>query len=255
MASGRFSRSLLAVAAAVVVAASLAGCCATCTPCTEGTSCPPFPVDPDPCSTYCLKWVPPVYRDVPRVCQTKPPCIESYEVCTTETKFQEVCTPGTCKNVTVPDTCRMYNVVQVTPAREEWVQVPCRDCAGCEVEDCWRRVRVPPKYDVCPRCETDEGYSYCMTTPPEYSVVAVPCPRRDVRTEYQPAQYDIVYEKQCFTPGHWEWEKRACAECPPACPPGGFCAPPPTATPSCSTCVPAGRRLDRPTWGRCPSAD
>ena len=250
MAGHRLSRGVV-VLGALLAAGVLAGCSS------GRSSQPPFPVDPDPCAAYCLKWVPPVYRDVPRVCMTKPSCIQSYEVCTHETRFREVCTPGTCRTVTVPDECHNYNIVQMTPAREEWRRVDCVDCAGCDVENCWKRVRVPPQYSVCPRCETKEGYSYCVETPPTYSVVAETVPTRDVRCEYIPAEYDVVMDRECFVPGHWEWEKRVCPDAEPPCPPPALCAPPPTGGVPCSTCPkPAvGRRLDRPTWGRCPSAD
>lgn len=253
MAGHRLARGVVAFGA-LLSAAALAGCSSG-----GGAARPAFPADPDPCAAYCLKWVPPVYRDVPRVCRTKPPEIRSYEVCTLETRFREVCTPGTCRTVTVPDECQMYNIVQATPARQEWRQVECCDCAGCEVEDCWKRVRVPPTYAVCPRCETKEGYSYCVETPPTYSVVTEQVPRKDVKCEYVPAEYDVKMDREVYVPGHWQWEKRFCPECEPECPPpAGFCAPSPTPTAGCAPCqarAGAVRRLDRPTWGRCPSAD
>jgi hypothetical protein len=243
----------------VVASAGLVGAVAVAAGCSSGTARPPFPADPDPCAAYCLKWVPPVYRDVPRVCMTKPPCERSYDVCTVRTRYRTVCVPGECKNVTVPDETQVHQVVQVTPAREEWRQVECRDCFGCDVDDCWRRVRVPPTYDVCVRCETKEGFSYCVEPPPTFVQVAETCPTTECRTEYVPAEYGIRYERECYQPGHWVWEKRDCAEPVPDCPPVAVCAPCPHGKARCDACPPpsAPRRVAPPraTWGRCPPAD
>jgi hypothetical protein len=188
---------------------------------------------------------------------TKAPTSRSYEVCTLETRYRTVCVPGECRTVEVPDECRRYQVVQRTPAREEWRRVECEDCFGCEVEDCYRRVRIPPTYDVCERCETKEGYAYCVETPPVRQVVAETVPCTTHRCEYVPAEYGICYDRECYTPGHWVWEKRACAEEAPPCPPSCLCAPCPSAQGAhCDPCKGTPiRRATRPTWGRCPPAD
>jgi hypothetical protein len=247
----RFAWGRVLVVGGLVSGALLGAGCA-------GYSNPPFPVDPDPCATYCLKYVPPVYREVPRVTMTKAPCSRSYQVCTIQTKVRTVCKPGECKTVCVPDECRQTSIVQVEPAREEWRRVECEDCYGCEIDCCFRRVRVPPKYDVCPRCEVDEGFTYCVQAPPTYETVVESEPCTQTRCEYVPAEYGICYDKQCWTPGHWVWEKRDCAF-PEPCPPTAICAPQPTPGEPCPTaaCPPVAtiKRVNRPTWGRCPPAD
>src|SRR5947207_14292415 len=43
---------------------------------------PPYPDDPDPCAAYCLCWVPPTCRDVPRLVCCCP------EQCRTEKVFR-----------------------------------------------------------------------------------------------------------------------------------------------------------------------
>src|SRR5688572_15769236 len=101
MARDRFVRQGALVRRGLAAALVLGG--AALTACSGGPGQPPFPQNPDPCSSYCLKWVPPTYREVPRVCMTKPPCSRDYEVCTANTCFREVVTPGVCKTVTVPD--------------------------------------------------------------------------------------------------------------------------------------------------------
>jgi hypothetical protein len=256
MARDRFAR-----ARALVLGGLLAGAALGAAGCSSGTAKPPFPADPDPCAAYCLKWVPPVYRDVPRVTMTKAPCVRSYEVCTHETRARSVCVPGECKTITVPDVCRETAIVQVKPPRWEWRQVECEDCYGCEVECCWRRVRVPPEYDVCPKCETEEGFTYCVTTPPQRDVVFEQVPCTQSRCEYVPAEYGVCYDKECWTPGHWVWEKRDCAPPPPECP-KCVCAPCPSEQgPYCDPCRNTPIRsmakpsTAKPTWGRCPPAD
>jgi hypothetical protein len=250
MARDRFAR-----ARTLVLGGLLAAAAATATGCSSGGYAQPaFPADPDPCAAYCLKWVPPVYRDVPRVVMTKAPCVTSHEVCTVETRARTVCRPGECKTITVPDVCRETAIAQVKPARWEWRQVECEDCYGCEVECCWRRVRVPPEYAACPKCEVDEGFTYCVETPPTYDVVFDRVPCTQTRCEYVPAQYGIEYEKECWTPGHWVWEKRDCAGPEPECP-KAVCGPVPPAPTPCEPCAAPVGRPARPTWGHCPPAD
>lgn len=211
----RFATALAAAALLVT-----AGCSSS-----QGAK-PPFPSDPDPCAAYCLHWVPPVYREVPKFV---PGCgkVVTKNVPVERVEFCEVCKPGVCKTVCVPDQCRRYGAVEVEPARDEWVKVNCPDpCTGC-CEDCWKVVRVPPKYKWCEKCETEKGFAYCYTTPPEYDVVAKTVRTCEQVPQYVPSPGKVVMVQELFSPGHWEWQKRYdCRDCrtcpkPPDCAPMG----------------------------------
>jgi hypothetical protein len=189
---------------------------------------PPFPVEDDPCASYCLVWVPPVYRDVPCV---EPGCGKwrTEKVMKEKLDFIEVCKPGKYTQHCVPDQCRHENFVQVTPAKDEWKKV----CCPCSCEECWQKVKIPPKYKVCKKCETDQGFTYCSFCPPEYDVV--PCKTRvcEEKQVYCPAVPKVTYRKEVYAPGHWEWQKRYDCVVPKTCPEKKLCVSPAVECPTC----------------------
>jgi hypothetical protein len=210
---GRFAAALAAAAAFVS-----AGCSS------GGAGRPPYPTDPDPCASYCLKWVPPVYRPTPKFCAA-PGKVVTRNVPVEKVVFQEVCRPGRCETKCVPDQCRRYGAVEVQPARTEWVKVKCKDPCTCCEEDCWKAVRVPPKFAWCEKCEVEKGFEYCSWTPPEYDVVARTVRSCEKVPTYIPGGATAVMVPELYTPGHWVWEKRYdCRECK-TCPPPPNCAP------------------------------
>ena len=208
---------------------------------------PPFPVDDDPCASYCAVWVPPVYRDVPVV---QPGCgkYKCEKVQKEQLDFVEVCKPAKYTPKCVPDKCRHENFVQVTPGRDDWKKV----CCPCSCEDCYRKVHVPPKYKLCERCETDQGFTYCSFCPPEYDVVPKKCRVCEDKQVYCPPEFKVAYRKELYAPGHWEWQKRYDCTFPKACPAKKLCVPPcaepdfcpPPAPPPAAPCgcAPTARR-------------
>ena len=188
---------------------------------------PPFPSDPDACAAYCLKWVEPVYRDVPVVSGPCGKCV-TQKVRVERVEFDEVVKPGCYETRRTPDRCRQFGAVEVEPARDEWVRVACNDPCGCGVnKDCYKPVRIPPKYKWCEKTETEKGIAYCAFTPPEYAIVPRTVTKCETVERYVPADPKVTYRKELFEPGHWVWEKRYdCPSCEKkACPPRPNCAP------------------------------
>lgn len=206
MTSSRFGWSRLWALAAVLVAGFAVGCSSSRRPPID------YPVDPDPSSTYCLKYLPPTYREVPTLVQCKPAKVCQECSWRKEITFDEVCTPGSYEKKCTP--CRTKKSVEVVvePARTEWVKAPC----ACEKDGCcFKPVTIPARTKCCDVTETEKGLEYCAFTPPQYSVVqktrivAVPTP------VYKPAQYDVRWQKEEFMPGRWVWTKRD--DCCPPC--------------------------------------
>jgi len=225
-----------------VVALATAGC-------SSGSGRPPFPADPDPCASYCLVWVPPVYRQTPKICpcpgKTVTEKVPVQKVC-----FQEVCTPGQCIERCIPDQCRRYGAVEVEPGRTEWVRVQCTDPCTCCTQECWKPVHIPPKYKWCEKCETERGYVYCEQLPPEYDVVAHTVTACEDVCRYVPGEVKVEMVNELYSPGHWAWEKRYdCRPCRSDCPPGIDCAP------MTGPCPPEPAMPVRGNFNRCPCAD
>ncbi len=210
----------------------------------------PFPTDPEPCATYCPKWVEPVYRPVPRLVETRPSCMQTVKVPMQRVEFAEVVKPAEYTPKCVPDECRKYAAVEVEPAHDEWVKVACADPCGCTSKECWKQIRVPAKYKWCEKTETEKGFKYCAFTPPEYEIVPHTVTSCQPVQRYVPAQYGVMWDKELFQPGHWSWEKRYdCGEAKRPCPPTGSCAPI-YGGPSGS-----GSIAPREDFSRCPCAD
>ncbi|MCC7140259.1 MAG: hypothetical protein IT460_17700 [Planctomycetes bacterium] len=175
-------------------------------------SAPPFPTDPDVDATYCRVWVPPTYREVPRLVECAPCRVEHEKAFRRELTFKEVCTPGSYETKCTPCRTRTEVEVQATPGRTDWAKVDC----GCGTGECYRPVEVPPTTCSCEKTVTEKGVSYCAFHAPTYDVVMKEkrvCVDRPVHV---PAEYRVVWEKQEFEPGRWEWHKRTdCAE--PTC--------------------------------------
>jgi hypothetical protein len=175
---------------------------------------PPYPADADPCAAYCLVWVPPVYRDVPKLCPCPGHTVKE-TIPEQKVVFEEVCKPGCYETREIPDRCRHSAIVQVSPSREEWLPVSCPGGCPCEPGqgNCWKRVVLPPEYKVCETTQTEKGVQYCAFTPPEREVVAKTVRCDVTHTRYVPADYSVTYVKELVTAGHYEWQVRYdCAE-------------------------------------------
>jgi len=174
-----------------------------------------YPRDADPSSTYCLKYLPPTYREVPKLVECSPSKVCQECSWRKEITFEEVCTPGRCEKKCTP--CREKKTVEVvvTPGRTEWVKAP---CAGEKNGCCFKPCEIPARTKLCEVTETEGGLEYCAVTPPTYDVVqktrliAVPSP------VYKPAQYQVKWCKEEFMPGRWVWVERDDC-CPPRCAP------------------------------------
>jgi hypothetical protein len=205
--------------AVVALAVVLLGGCATsgggCSNWTGGTSCdytapicgpschgcgpaaPPFdlPKDPAPCLKYCRVWVPPVYRDVPRL---EPVCGGPRQVdkVVDEVCFKTVCTPGKRYGCVTPGRDCEAVAVQVCPGGYRWQQVE---------DGCWRYCECNPTYKWCKKQVHEDGIAYCANEPPTYETVAVRTERRICDTVYEPSTYRTVWCKELYQPGRWEW--------------------------------------------------
>ena len=230
---------------AAIVGVGLAGCSSNRPP------KPPFPAGAENCSTYCLVWVPPVYRDVPEVVPCKPGCVKVETVCVRKTEFDEVCRPGRYEKKCSPCTTHQEAVVQATPGSDRWVKTKC----GCSCDECYRHERIPPTYKICDKTVTDAGVEYCAYQEPEYDVVPRVKICKEKRETYQPAEYGVKWRQELFQAGHWQWEKRNC-DTPK-------CAPKPTYVPKPACGCPTAPRCGcgstlvapRPGFERAPSRD
>ena len=167
---------------------------------------PNLPDDPEPCTKYCKVWVPPVYRPKPCVVQKRPGYTKCVEDCVLKTEYQEVCVkPRESYRVCEPDHACEQAVVQATPGGYKWKD------AGC---GCYRYCYEPPCYQWCNKVVTEEGIDYCTEIPPEYRVRVRHRPKRVVSQQYVPAEYGVVWKKECFQPGRWEWQPiKECPSC------------------------------------------
>jgi hypothetical protein len=226
----QFARLVPAVLVLLAVVA-LAGCASggsgggmncdpSCPPCGLavagcGPEAPPLdlPSDPAPCLKYCRVWVPPVYRDVPRL---TPVCggPRQVEKHVTETCFKTVCKPGQKYGCTTPSCDCEEVAVQVCPGGYRWQQVE----GGC-----WRYCETKPTFKWCKKQIHEDGIDYCVDEPPEYEVVAVKTERRICDTVYEPPTYKTTWCKELYTPGRWEWVLKN--DCSPA-PCGDSCCKP-----------------------------
>ena len=197
-------RTLLCATVAIAGAFFATGC--------SSTHIPAFPSDPDPCASYCLVWVPPVYTQVPHVVVEKPSGTAPKTICYDKVSFKECVKPGMYIQKCVPDECRAYGIVEATPAREEWKPVKCKDGCGCGLDNCFKRVHVPASYDWCEKKETEKGFEYCAFTPPEYTIVESKQRCMETTRKYVPPQYRIDYCQELYAPGHYEWQASYCAE-------------------------------------------
>lgn len=222
MASARSFARFLPAAFAVLAVVSLAGCASSggssstrgglgcaCSagegPC--GPAAPPLglPDDPAPCLKYCRVWVPPVYRDVPKiesVCGTP----RTTDKTVIETTFKTVKIPGARYGCTTPSCDCDEVAVEVCPGGWKWQQV----------DGCWRYCECPPKYKWCKKQVHEDGITYCADEPDQYKTVAVRREKRVCDTEYVPATTRTVWVKELYRPGHWEWvaKQDCCAKAP-----------------------------------------
>ncbi len=216
--------------AALVVGLASAGCSSS----RGGPAHPAFPTNPDPCSAYCLVYVPPVYRDVQRVVACREPGVKCVTVPGKKIVFEEHVKPGCYTEKRTPCRCREEVVVEATPGYERWEQVEC--CGEC----CYRNVKVPPTYKLCEKTVTEGGVAYCAFTPPEYHIVAKTVATCEQKEIFRPGEYRVVTDQELFQDGRYEWRRRDDCKFGPA-----YCSPPAQPAPSTS----------RPGFGRAPSAD
>jgi hypothetical protein len=189
----------------------LAGCSSGSGGC--GRSLPlDLPADPDPCLKYCRVWVPPVYRDVPRLVQKCPGTVRKTDEVGYETRYREVMVkPPREHGVCVDGKTCDSTIVQVSPGGWQW------QGAG----DCWKYCWVPPCYKRCEKVVQEDRICYCVDEPAEFKTVAETVPVGRCREEYVPAQYEVVWVKELYQPGHYEWvasmecDCDSCGPCPP----------------------------------------
>ncbi len=206
----RFGALTLLLGLLVVTAGGLAGCQGTgyAKQCqgTLGSLPPDLPASPDPTKKYCKVWVPPTYRNVPKLVKCAPGCTTTEDVKIMQTRAYDVLVePGRGKCATTCGTTCEESLVQVKPGGYRW-----EDCGGC-----WQYKWRPPQYKWCQRKVRDEGIDYCFETPAKYKTVVETRPVVKQRTKYVPPKYRISYAKEIYKPGHYEW--RAEGEC--ACTP------------------------------------
>ncbi len=146
--TSRLGWSRLWALAAVLVAGFAVGCSSSRRPPID------YPVDPDPSSTYCLKYLPPTYREVPKLVECSPSKVCQECSWRKEITFEEVCTPGRYEKKCTP--CREKKSVEIVvePARTEWVKAPC----ACEKDGCcFKPVTIPARTKCCDDHRDREG--------------------------------------------------------------------------------------------------
>jgi hypothetical protein len=208
------------------------GCAPTCCPTGCGGLPTDLPKDPDPCLKYCKTWVPPVYRDVPSLEMT-PGCLHSVDRKVMKTCFVErEVKPRECNYLTKENCPCDATAVEVCAGGWKWQEVGC---------DCWKYCYQPPSYKWCPKTVTEEKICYCAETPPEYETVAVHCPSTTCDVKYVPPTYNVVWNRECYRPGHYVWvpQDDACGSCQrEPCTPRTYYVPTPKAgiTKTCPRC-------------------
>jgi len=218
----RDRKTTISLIALALLALTVAGC-ASRGPAAYG-SCATLPsdlpADPEPCTTYCRVWVPPTYRNVPKVKQTCPPKVETEAYQTCRLRFQEVCVkPRQVKQCRTADKRCEQAVVQVKPGGYKWKPTGSLDECG---QECWSYCYEPPCYQWCNKVTTEKGIEYCTEVPPEYKTVAYREPVTECRQVCQPAQYKVEWHQEVFRPGYWAWKpNKDCTSCdsPVVCPP------------------------------------
>lgn len=217
---------LLRTVGAVVLGLALlvaTGCTSSTRQYGEGCGCPPCPVpcppcglrptdmpkDPDPCVKYCRVWVPPVYRNVPKLEIASPGYMQSVDRTVMQTHFVErQVKPARGYHVSAEPALCQQTGVEVTPGGWRWQDTGC---------GCWKYCYTPPAYNWCTKTVKEEGISYCNEEPAEYETVAYTCPKKTCVSRYVPQQYRTVWVRECVTPGHWQWVAKddACGTCFP----------------------------------------
>ena len=103
------------VLALLLAAGVLAGCQGS-GGCCDSSLPPDLPEDPQACTRYCKVWVPPVYKDVPKLCQVRPPCTRCVPDTQERPHFNTVCTkPRECYTCVTPDKVCETAAVQTRP--------------------------------------------------------------------------------------------------------------------------------------------
>jgi hypothetical protein len=210
----------------------LCGCAPTCVPSGCGGLPTDLPRDPDPCLKYCKVWVPPVYRDVPSL-ESTPGCVHTVQKDVTITCFEDrEVRPRTCKSLTHQPCPCQQTAVEVCPGGYKWQEVGC---------DCWKYCYQAPTYKWCTKEVKEDKICYCAETPPEYETVVTRRPSKVCDVKYVPPKYEVVWKKECYRPGHYEWRPvpDACGTCQPVpCEPRTYFVPTPKAgvTATCPRC-------------------
>jgi hypothetical protein len=200
------------VLATLVVVLALAGGC-RCGPqmpvdcdCPCGGIDPQLPADPNPCTKYCKVWVPPVYRDVPKVVQTCGCTVVQVPEKVQRVRFEDVCVkPRTCKIGCMPGTKCEQQAVQVRPGGFRYVQ---------DGPNCWKYCYVKPCYQWCNKVVYEDGIEYCAESAPEYKTVARTEEQTVYRNVYVAPETKVQWVKEVYQPGHWEWRAtHDCCDC------------------------------------------
>ena len=198
--------TLLALLVVTVVA--LGGCRGTVfydSPAHRASVPPPsdLPENPDPCVKYCREWVPPTYRMRPRLCKKCCGRCVSVPETVMVTSATDVCTQCRPKRVRYGGGCTCNEtLVQTKPGGYRW------ETDG----KCWHYCYRNPQYKWCNKCVQEDKIDFCYCPPPKWETHVTTVPVTRMRREYIPAQYEIEYCPELWTPGHYRW-KASCDPC------------------------------------------
>jgi len=201
-------RSILLGVALVLTMAAVMGCASR--NAYVGTLPADLPANPEACTKYCKVWVEPVYRDKPVLCLKNPGCTKEVPETVCVTRYREVCERPACQYpVRMAGKQCDQAVVQVRPGGYKWKREG----------DCWKYCYEEPCYQWCNKVVQEDGIEYCMEVPPEYRVEAYHEPVTRYRTVRTPAEYEVKYVKELYTPGRYEWQpsKLCDCDCPGPC--------------------------------------
>ena len=209
MRHARFGLNLALLALFGVALISLGGCSSV-----VGGCCPDdirslpqdLPATPDPTKKYCKVWVPPVYRNVPRLVKADCGCTTREEITVMEVSARDVCVkPAERRTGQTCGTDCDDSLVQIKTGGYRW------EHDGT----CWQYKYRCPQYKWCKKNVREDGIDYCYETPAEYKTIVESTPVERQRVKYTPPKYEMKYKKEIFRPGHWEWRAHAASECTP----------------------------------------
>jgi hypothetical protein len=199
-----------ALALLVVLGAALVGCRSSGPDGQFARALPgDLPPSPRPGVRYCKVWVPATWRRVPHLVQATQGGMKNESITVMKTTAHEVMVQGPQKHTV--DQCKpscTTTLVETKPGGYHWE----KDASGC-----WTYVYRHPEYRWCEKTVREQDVKFCYTTPPKFETVVETRPVKRCRQTYVPPKYDVVYKKEIYEPGHWEWRATsACGRAPQA---------------------------------------